>query len=187
MTTDGPRRLGRSASINYTDERPGGTPVQRQLVRSTRPRVQDASPTVLYTRDLEHISSGWHLLDRRTTSLCVDRRVGNASGCIHTFAVRSRRFQIVLAVAGILVASLVVGAVVAGLGPSDEVVCGTGQPLDRIAQAITQPLGAGQTDGPAASYCAVPSTRAWIMAAMAFVAVLAGGSLATVSRARRSR
>jgi hypothetical protein len=57
----------------------------------------------------------------------------------------------VLVVAGIVVTSLVLAAVVAGLGPSGQVVSGTGHVLDRIAQAVTQPLGAGHVDGPAAS------------------------------------
>lgn len=96
-----------------------------------------------------------------------------------------KRSSIVLAVAGILGGSLVLAGVVAGLGPSDEVVCGTGDVLDRVAQALAQPLGAGHIDGPAATFCVVPSTGAWIMAAIAFVA-LSGGCLLTIARLRRS-
>jgi hypothetical protein len=92
----------------------------------------------------------------------------------------------VLVVAGIVVTNLVLAAVVAGLGPSGEVVCGTGHVLDRIAQAVTQPLGAGHADGPAASYCVVPSTNAWVIAAIAFAA-LSGGCLVAMARLRRSR
>jgi hypothetical protein len=102
-------------------------------------------------------------------------------------AVSSARFPIVLAVAGIGVGSLVLAAVVAALGPSGQVICGTGHLLDRIAQAVTQPLGAGHIDGPAASYCVVPSTSAWIMAAIVFVAALASGSLVAVAQLRHSR
>jgi hypothetical protein len=92
-----------------------------------------------------------------------------------------------LAVAGIVVASLVLAAVVAALGPSGQVICGTGHPLDRIAQAVTQPLGAGHIDGPVASYCVVPSTSAWIMATIAFAAALTGGSLVAMTQLQRSR
>lgn len=98
----------------------------------------------------------------------------------------SKRFPIVLAVAGIIAVSLVVAAVIAGLGGSREVVCGTGNVLDRIAQAVTQPLGAGHVDGPAATYCVVPSTSAWVMAAIVFAA-FTSASLVATARLRRSR
>jgi hypothetical protein len=91
----------------------------------------------------------------------------------------------VLAVAGIVVATMVLSAVVVGLGPSGQVVCGTGHVLDPIAQAVTQPLGAGHIDGSAASYCVVPSTSAWIIATIPFAA-LAGGRLVAMAL-RRSR
>jgi hypothetical protein len=71
---------------------------------------------------------------------------------------------------------------VAGLGPSHVVVCGTGHALDRLAQAVMQPLGAGHIDGPKASYCVV-STTSWLLAAITFVAV-AGGWLVAMSRHR---
>jgi hypothetical protein len=44
---------------------------------------------------------------------------------------------------GVLVAALAVSAVVAGLGPEDSVACGRGHTLNRLAQAVMQPLGAG--------------------------------------------
>lgn len=98
----------------------------------------------------------------------------------------SKRFPIVLAVAGIIVVSLVVAAVAAGLSGSREVVCGTGNVLDRIAQAVTQPLGAGHIDGPAATYCVVPSTSAWVMAAIVFAAPTSG-CVVVKARLGRSR
>jgi hypothetical protein len=69
--------------------------------------------------------------------------------------------------------ALLASGVVAALGPEAEVVCGRGHVLDRLAQAIMHPLGAGHIDGASASFCAVPSTTAWPMAAAAFVAVAA--------------
>ena len=83
MTSDGPRRLGRSASINYTNERPGGTPVQRQLVSSTRPRVQDVSPTVLHTRDYARARSSG-----ATESLRHGRLIECVADQLHGTAVR---------------------------------------------------------------------------------------------------
>jgi hypothetical protein len=108
-------------------------------------------------------------------------RLANESGCIHTLAVGSRRFPNMFVVAGIVITGLVLAAVVAGLGPSGQIVCGSGHVLDRIAQAVTQPLGAGHVDGPGASYCVVPSTNAWVMAAIAFAA-LSGGCLVAMRR-----
>jgi hypothetical protein len=87
----------------------------------------------------------------------------------------------VLVVAGILISGLVLAAVVAGLGPSRDIICGTGHVLDRLAQAVTQPLGAGHIDSATASYCAVPSTTSWLLAAIAFVAMV-GGSIVAMSR-----
>jgi hypothetical protein len=127
-----------------------------------------------------------HLLEPRITFLVRRPGLANGFGCIQTLDVGSRRFPTVLAVAGIVLASLVPAAIVAGLGPSGQVVCGTGHVLDRIAQAITQPLGAGHIDGSAASNCVVPSTNAWFMAAIAFAA-LTGGSLVAMVRPRRPR
>jgi hypothetical protein len=54
--------------------------------------------------------------------------------------------------AGVIVAALVVSAVVAGLGPEDTVVCRRGHVLNRLAQAVMRPLGAGHIDGPTATY-----------------------------------
>lgn len=88
-----------------------------------------------------------------------------------------------LVVAGIVTSSVVLAAVLAGLGPSRYVVCGTGHTLDRLAQAVMQPLGAGRTDGPRANYCVVPSITSWLLAAITFV-VMAGGSLVAMSLRR---
>lgn len=59
-----------------------------------------------------------------------------------------------------VIAALTSAALVASVGPEAEVVCGTGHVLDRLAQAIMRPLGAGHVDGPAASSCVVPSSAA---------------------------
>ena len=81
-----------------------------------------------------------------------------------------------LVVAGIVTSGVVLAAIVASLGPSRDIVCGTGHVLDRLAQAVMQPLGAGHIDSPTASYCAVPSTTSWRLAAITFGA-LVGGSI----------
>jgi hypothetical protein len=73
--------------------------------------------------------------------------------------------------AGVMVAGAL-AAIVAGLGPQTEVVCGTGHVLNRVAQRIMQPLGAGHIDGASATYRVVPSTAAWLMALFVLVAVL---------------
>jgi hypothetical protein len=68
----------------------------------------------------------------------------------------------IVRVVGVVVAALVASAVVAALGPESKVICGRGHFLDRLAQAVMEPLGAGHTDGPTATYCGVPSTSAWL-------------------------
>jgi hypothetical protein len=68
--------------------------------------------------------------------------------------------------------ALVAAALVAGLGPEHTVVCGRGSLLDRVAQALTQPLGAGHVDGPSASWCTVPTAGAWLLAVLAALAIL---------------
>jgi hypothetical protein len=73
--------------------------------------------------------------------------------------------------AGVVVAATS-AVIVAGLGPQTYVVCGTGHVLNRVAQRIMQPLGAGHLDGASATYCVVPSTTAWLMALFVLVTVL---------------
>ena len=68
-----------------------------------------------------------------------------------------------------LVGALVAAAIVAGLGPEDAVVCGRGHALNRLAQVVMQPLGAGHIDGPTTTKCVVPSTTAWLIAAAVFL------------------
>jgi len=82
----------------------------------------------------------------------------------------------------VLVAALVAAAVVAGLGPESRVVCGRGHVLDRLAQAVMRPLGAGHIDGPAASLCVVPSTVAWTMAGITLLAAVSAWALAVRRR-----
>lgn len=84
----------------------------------------------------------------------------------------SRRSSIAVWVVAALIA-VVVAAFVAGLGPEAEVVCGRGDVLDRVAQAVMQPLGGGHIDSASASYCVVPSTTAWLMSALTLIGVLA--------------
>jgi hypothetical protein len=74
--------------------------------------------------------------------------------------------------AAIVVAALAVSAIVAGLGPEDSVVCGRGHALNRLAQAVMQPLGAGHIDGPTTTKCVVPSTMAWLLASGVFVLIV---------------
>jgi hypothetical protein len=88
-------------------------------------------------------------------------------------------------VLGVFVGALVVAAVVAGLGPEDTVVCGRGHALNRLAQAIMQPLGAGHIDGPSATLCVVPSTGAWLASAGVFLLLL-GAALDVTRRRWRS-
>jgi hypothetical protein len=90
-------------------------------------------------------------------------------------AVRRRSSRLVWVV-GTLIA-VVVAAFVAGLGPEAELVCGTGHVLDRVAQALMKPLGAGQIDGRSATYCIVPSTRAWLMSSLSLMVVVAVTSI----------
>ena len=94
---------------------------------------------------------------------------------------RGRAIVMATIVGGVAV---VVAAVVAGLGPEDQVVCGTGHTLNRIAQAVMQPLGAGHLDGPSATFCVVPSMAAWLMAAVALLAVIGLGALFLRERRR---
>jgi hypothetical protein len=72
-------------------------------------------------------------------------------------------------VLGVFAGALVGAAIVASLGPEDTVVCGRGHALNRLAQAVTQPLGAGHIDGPSATLCVVPATSAWLLAAGVFL------------------
>jgi hypothetical protein len=83
----------------------------------------------------------------------------------------------------LVLVALVVSSVVAGLGPEDTVVCGRGHALDRLAQAIMEPLGAGHIDGPSATYCVVPSTGAWLLATCVLLLIVGA---ALVVRRRRT-
>jgi hypothetical protein len=85
---------------------------------------------------------------------------------------------------GVLVAAIAVSAVVAG-GPEDSVVCRRGHALNRLAQAVMQPLGAGHIDGPTTTKCVVPSTTAWLLAAGVFVLIV-GTALVRAWRHRTS-
>ena len=85
--------------------------------------------------------------------------------------------------AGVVAASLVVSAVVAGIAPGDTVVCGRGHVLNRLVQAVMQPLGAGHIDGATATYCVVPSTIGWLLAIGVFV-VIVGTAIAVARRQR---
>jgi hypothetical protein len=80
------------------------------------------------------------------------------------------------AIVGIVGAAFLSG-VAAALGPEDTVICGRGHILDRAAQAFMERLGAGHIDGPTATYCVVPSTAAWILAAAVFLSVAIAGLL----------
>jgi hypothetical protein len=73
-------------------------------------------------------------------------------------------------VAGIALAGIVSAVVAAAIGRNTTVICGRGNVLDRIAQWVTVPLGAGVIDGPTGSYCVVPSTTAWLLAGVVLVA-----------------
>ena len=95
-----------------------------------------------------------------------------------------RRIGIVQPVAA-LVAALVASAIVAGLGPGGTVICGRGHALNRLAQAVMQPLGAGHIDGPTATYCVVPSNTAWLLAAGVFVLIM--GTAVVAAWRRRTR
>jgi hypothetical protein len=68
-------------------------------------------------------------------------------------------------------------------GPSALVVCGDGHGLDRLAQSVSHGLGGGHVDGPAASYCRVPSDVTWILAGVVSGSVFVG---VTCRRRRRS-
>ena len=83
-----------------------------------------------------------------------------------------------------LVGALALAGVTARLGPEQTIACRTGSALDRLAQAVMQPLGGGQIDSASATYCAVPSTTAWLMAAVALAATL---SIVAVGAARYGR
>jgi hypothetical protein len=50
------------------------------------------------------------------------------------------------------------------LVPSEDIVCGSGHMLDRVAESLSRALGAGTIDGPASSTCTVPSTLSWLLA-----------------------
>ena len=77
-------------------------------------------------------------------------------------------------VAATLAGAVLLSAVTAGIGPEDHtVICGRGHILNRLAQAIMEPLGVGHIDGPVANYCVVPSTAAWLLAAAVFLSVVA--------------
>jgi hypothetical protein len=95
--------------------------------------------------------------------------------------VRSTALIRIARLAGVVVAALVVSAVVAGVAPGDTVVCGTGHVLNRLAQALMQPPGAGHIDGPTATYCVVPSTTGWLLAIGVFV-VIVGTAIAVARR-----
>ena len=90
----------------------------------------------------------------------------------------TRIFKVIAVVA----VGLVVAGVAAALGPGDHVICGRGHALNRLAQALMERLGAGHIDGPAANYCAVPSTIGWLMAAATFLIVVAIGTAAVYRR-----
>jgi len=86
-----------------------------------------------------------------------------------------------LTVVILLVASVALSATIAALGPDDTVTCGGGHLLNRLAQAVTQPLGAGHIDGPAGSHCVVPSAVAWLMAFGTFI-LTAGVAILVMKR-----
>jgi hypothetical protein len=86
-----------------------------------------------------------------------------------------------LVLTGIVLAGLPGAVVAAALGPSTEVICGRGNVLDRLAQDVMRPLGAGHIDAAGGSLCVVPSTRAWFMAA----AVLLASVLASILTVRK--
>jgi hypothetical protein len=73
--------------------------------------------------------------------------------------------------ASVLVVLLATVVVVAG--PSNEVVCGTGSVLDRLAQGVMQPLGGGHIDSADATLCVVPSPTSWLIGALVLVVGLA--------------
>ncbi len=75
----------------------------------------------------------------------------------------------------LLVASvlgLVAAWVALFLGSDKKIVCGSGSGVDRYAETITKGFGAGHVDSATASYCYVPSSQAWLGAAVALVAVV---------------
>jgi hypothetical protein len=78
---------------------------------------------------------------------------------------------------------IVLAVAVVSLGPSGEVVCGTGAPLDRLAQTVMSGLGGGHVDGPAATLCVVPTATAWVLGAL----VILGGSVVIIAASRHSR
>jgi hypothetical protein len=96
-----------------------------------------------------------------------------------------RRSAWPLSLGGTIIAGSAAAAA-ALLGPETEVVCGQGHALNRLAQKIMQPLGAGHVDGPSATYCVVPSTAAWAMSLVALVAVLGLTLVIVRRRGRRS-
>jgi hypothetical protein len=94
--------------------------------------------------------------------------------------VRRRRRARVAAGIGV---GLALGVAAAMLGPSEAIGCGGGHLLDRLAQRIMQPLGAGQVDGASATSCTVPSTASWLLA-VAAILVAAGVTLTTARRGK---
>ena len=101
-------------------------------------------------------------------------------------SVRWSNVQGIARVVAVFVGALMVSAVVAGLGPEDTVVCGRGHALNRFAQAIMQPLGAGHIDGPSATLCVVPSTGAWLVSAGVFLLLLSAALVAVRRQSRSS-
>jgi hypothetical protein len=85
---------------------------------------------------------------------------------------RSRASAASLIGAGVL-GGILLAVSTAAVGPGETVICGEGHLLNRLAQAIMEPLGAGHIDGPSASYCVVPSTTAWLLAIGVFLSMLA--------------
>ena len=96
--------------------------------------------------------------------------------------VRSRGSTLV-AIIGASVLVVVAAAAVVVTGPSDEIPCGTGGTLDRLAQGVMEPLGGGHIDGAAGSLCVVPSPTAWLIGTLLFLVGL-GTILLVASRGR---
>jgi hypothetical protein len=84
--------------------------------------------------------------------------------------------------ASVLVVLVAAGVVVAG--PSDEIPCGTGSTLDRLAQDVMTPLGGGHIDGGDATLCVVPSPTAWFIGTLVFLVGL--GTILLVASRRRT-
>jgi len=79
-----------------------------------------------------------------------------------------------------VVGEAVLAAVV---GPSATVTCGQWHLLNRVAQGITQPLGAGHIDGASGSSCTVPATTSWVLATAVILIATASGH--AIARRRR--